>query len=100
MCGGGEAIGSDGLMALTAIQRRVGRLESVFVVDRLPGYPPLTPDDIEALVRRMAGGQTWTEEETARVVKQCPMIQGELMIKAHRGEVIIKRYLGVDLAWV
>ena len=99
MCGG-EGKGADGLMALTAIQRRVGRLESVFVVDRLPGYPPLTPDEIEALAGRMANGQIWTEEETAQVVKQCPIIQGELIVKAHKGEVIIKRYLGVDLAWV
>jgi hypothetical protein len=97
---GGEATGGDWLMALTAIQRRVGRLESVFVVDRLPGYPPLTADDIEALAERMAEGQTWTEEETARVIRQCPIIQGELIVKAHKGEVIIKRYLGVDLAWV
>ena len=100
MCGGEKAIGADWVMALTAIQRRGGRLERVFVVDRLPGYPSLTADEIEALAGRMAEGQAWTAEETARVVKQCPMIQGELVIKAYQGEVTVKRYLGVDLAWV
>jgi len=87
-------------MALTAIQRRVGRLESAIVVDRLPGYPPVTADEIEALVGRMAEGQTWTEEETARVIRQCPIIQGGLVIKAHGGQVTIKRYVGVEPAWI
>jgi hypothetical protein len=48
----------------------------------------------------MADGQTWTEEETARVERQCPIIQGELVIKARKGQVIIKRFVGVDTAWI
>ena len=87
-------------MALTAIQRRVGKLKSLFVVDRLPDYPPLTADEIEALAGRMADGQTWTEAETARVIRQCPINQGELVIRAREGQVIIKRYVGVDSAWL
>jgi hypothetical protein len=87
-------------MALPAIQRRVGRLERVIVVDRLPDYPPLTTDEIETLAQRMARGQTWTDEEAARVIRQCPIFQGELAITAHRGQVMIKRYVGVDLAWI
>ncbi len=87
-------------MAITAIRRRVGRLETVFVVDRLPGYPPLGADEIEELARRTAAGNAWTELEKARIVKQCPIIQGEFVIKAYNGEVIIKRYVGVDPAWI
>ena len=85
-------------MALPTIRRRIGKLENVFVVDRFAGYPPLTVDEIEALAARMVEGEKWTDEETGRVVKQCPIIQGELLISANRGEVFVKRYLGVDLA--
>jgi hypothetical protein len=85
-------------MGLPAIRRRVRNLESVFVIDRFAGYPPLTVDEIEALAGRMAAAQAWTEEETARIVKQCTIIQGELLITATRGEVRVKRYPGVDLA--
>jgi len=87
-------------MALPEIRRRVGRLESVLGADRLPCYPPLTTDEIEALAQRMAGGRTWTDEETTRVIRQSPIIQGELLINAHGGQVTIKRYVGVDLAWI
>ena len=87
-------------MSLAGIRRRVGKLQTVIVVDRLPGYPPLTADEIEALAKRMADGQTWTEEETARVIRQCPISQGELMITAYGGHVTMKRYVGVDPAWI
>ena len=85
-------------MGLPTIRRRVRKLESVFIIDRFAGYPPLTASEIEALAGRMAAGQAWTEEETARIVKQCTIIQGELLITARRGEVLVKRYPGVDLA--
>ena len=42
----------------------------------------------------------WSDEETGRVVRQCPIIQGELLITATRGEVFMKRYLGIDLACI
>jgi hypothetical protein len=87
-------------MGFPAIKRRVGKLESVFAPDRWAAYPPLTPEEIEALAGRMAAGQGWTNEEAARVAKQSPIIQGELLITANRGEVFIKRYPGVDLAWI
>jgi hypothetical protein len=85
-------------MALPTIRRRVGRLETVFVVDPFAGCPPLTMIEIEALAGRLADGGAWTDEEEARVARQCPIIQGELLITAIRGEVFVKRYLGVDLA--
>jgi hypothetical protein len=99
MSGGTETTGADDLMALPTIKRRVGRLEGVFVVDSLQGYPLLTPDEIEALAGWMADGDRWTDEEEARIIRQCPIIQGELMIMAHSGQVTIKRYLGIDTAW-
>jgi hypothetical protein len=87
-------------MGLPTIKRRIGNLESVFAPDRWAGYPPLTAEEIEALAERMEKGKNWTDEETGRVVRQCPIIQGELLITAHRGEVFMKRYLGIDLACI
>jgi hypothetical protein len=87
-------------MGLPTIRRRVGKLESVFAPDRWVGYPPLTPEEIEVLAGRMVKGEKWTDEETGRVVRQCPIIQKELLITATRGEVFMKRYLGIDLACI
>jgi hypothetical protein len=87
-------------MALPTIRRRVRNLESVFVIDRFAGYPPLTPKEIEALAGRMAAGHAWTEEETARIIKLCPIVQGELLIAANRDKVFIKRYPGVEVACI
>ena len=87
-------------MALLAMRRRIGKLETVFVVDRFAGRPPLTMDEIEALAGRAAGGESWTEEEEARLARQCPIIQGELLVTAYRGEVFVKRYCGIDLALI
>jgi hypothetical protein len=87
-------------MGLPTIRRRVGRLESVFAPDRWAGYPPLTAEEIETLAGRMVQGENWSDEETGRILRQCPIIQGELLITAIRGEVFMKRYLGIDLASV
>ena len=88
-------------MPLPAIRQRIGRLEALFVVDRAAGYPPLTAEEIEAMVGRLAAGQEWTDMETARVARQCPFIKGELVITTGlRGRVIIKRLLGIDTALV
>jgi hypothetical protein len=85
-------------MAVPAIRQRVKRLETVFVVDGLAGYPPLSHEEIVALVVGMAGGQKWTDVETARVARQGPHIHGQLMItRGLRGEVIVKRYPGLDV---
>jgi hypothetical protein len=72
----------------------------LFVVDRFAACPPLTMDEIEALAGWAAGGEAWTEEEEARVARQCPLIQGELLITAIRGAVFVKRYPGIDLALI
>jgi hypothetical protein len=86
-------------MALLAIRQRVRRLEGVFVVDRLADFQPLNHQEIEALVERIAGGEEWTREETARVARRCPYIEGELTITTGlQGEVIVKRYPGLDVA--
>ncbi len=84
-------------MALLAVRRRIGRLETVFVVDRVADFPLLSYVEIVALVEREAAGEKWTREERARVAKQCPIIEGELIIREFRGEITVKRLLGIDV---
>lgn len=85
-------------MALLAIQRRINRLEGVFAPDLVAGFPPLTNEEIEELVEQLAGGEKWTDLERARLAKECPYTEGELIIRAFRGEITIKRLIGVDMA--
>jgi hypothetical protein len=85
-------------MGLPTIRRRIGKLEIEFAPDRFAGYPPLTAEEIETLAGRMVKGEKWTDEETGRVARQCPIIQGELLITAERDGVFMKRYPGIDLA--
>jgi hypothetical protein len=36
--------------------------------------------------------------ELGRLEKQSPIIDGELLMTCHRGQVFVKRYVGVNLA--
>jgi hypothetical protein len=85
-------------MPLPAIRQRVKRLEGVFVVDRLADYPPLSHAEIVALAEKDAGGEKLTAIETARLIRQCPYVGGELIIGAYRGEITFKRLIGIDMA--
>ena len=89
-------------MALASLLRRTTRLEQVFVMDTMAGYPPLTSDEIAALAQRMADGDQWTDLEKARVIKQCPYIHGgvdgSVTINVHTGNIYVKRIIGVDMS--
>jgi hypothetical protein len=52
------------------------------------------------MAQQAADGKKWSGEEIARVVRQCPIVQRNLIIAASRGEVFIKRYSGVDVACI
>jgi hypothetical protein len=85
-------------MPLASIRRRVGRLEGVAMFLSLVEYPPLTSPEIEAIAYRVEVGEPLTREEVDRLHHQSPIIEGELLITAYRGNVTIKRYGGLDLA--
>jgi hypothetical protein len=85
-------------MPLASIRRRVDRLQGLDMFVTVINYPPLTSPEIEAIANRVLAGEPLTKEEVDRLQFQSPIIDGELLITAHRGTVFIKRYGGLDLA--
>jgi len=83
-----------------AIQRRIRDLEAGFASALMPDYPPLTCSEIADIERRARAGETLTRVELARVERQSPIVDGELLMTCHRGRISMNRYLGVDLAQV
>ena len=67
---------------------------------RLDKYPPLTRSEILRIEQRARRGEEPNRLELARVERQSPIIDGELLMTAHRGQLFLKRYLGIDLAEV
>ena len=64
----------------------------------LGNYPPLTSPEIEAIAYRVKIGKPLTGEELDRVHRQSPIVDGEFLITASRGNVFVKHYVGVDSA--
>ena len=87
-------------MPKPSIQRRIRALEAILAVALIPEYPPLTAAEIEALALRIQRKDTLTRIEVDRLERQSPILQGELLMTCRRGEVHVKRYIGVDLAEV
>jgi len=83
-----------------AIRRRIRDLEAAFASALMLDYPPLTRSEIADIERRARAGETLASVELGRLERQSPIIDGELLMTCHRGQVFIKRYLGVDLAEV
>jgi len=76
----------------------IARSEATCSWALLDTYPPLSPSEIEDIEARARRGEEPTKLELARVERQSPIIDGELMMTCHRGQLFVKRYLGVDLA--
>jgi len=85
-------------MPIPSIRRRLGKLEGVAMFVTAVDYPPLTSPEINEIACRVKMGKLLIAEELARLTQQSPIIEGELLISTHRGNVSIKRYPGVDLA--
>jgi hypothetical protein len=85
-------------MPIPSLRRRIGKLEGVAMFVTAVDYPPLTSTEIEGIASRFQTGKLLRADEVARLERQSPIVEGELLITAHRGNVFIKRYPGVDLA--
>jgi hypothetical protein len=83
-----------------AIRRRIRNLEAAFASALMPEYPPLTHPEIADIERRTRAGESLTTVELGRLERQSPIIEGELLMTCRRGQVFLKRYLGIDLAEV
>ena len=81
-----------------SIQRRICALETITALTQTPEYPPLTAAEIDEIARRIHEGETLTRIEVDRLERQSPVVQGELLMVCHGGQVNMKRYLGIDLA--
>jgi hypothetical protein len=62
--------------------------------------PPLTRSEILGIEQRARRREEPAKLELARVERQNPIIDGELLMTAHRGQLFLKRYMGIDLAEV
>ena len=85
-------------MPIGSIRRRIRALESVLLFASVMKYPPLSPSEIESIAGRVKMGRGPTGEEVTRLEQQSPVIQAELLISAHHGNVFVKRYRGIDVA--
>lgn len=85
-------------MPIQGIQRRLRALEECSQWVLLDKYPPLTHTEILEIERRARSGQDPSKFELARIERQSPIIDGELMMCCYGGQLSIKRYLGIDLA--
>jgi hypothetical protein len=87
-------------VSVAGIRRRLRTLEAEGSWMMPDKYPPLTRSEIADIETRARRGEEPSKLELARVERQSPIIDGELLMTAHRGQLFIKRYLGIDLAEV
>ena len=87
-------------MSIAGLRRRLGALEATCGWTPVDKYPPLTPAQIAEIERRARHGEEPTKLELARVERQSPIIDGELLMTSYGGRLFMKRYLGIDLAQV
>ena len=87
-------------MSIAGIRRRLRSLEEMSSWMLLGKYPPLTSSEIANIENRARRGEEPTKLELAQVERQSPIIDGELLMTAHRGQLFMKRHLGIDLAEV
>jgi hypothetical protein len=87
-------------MSIAGIRRRLGALEAAGNWILVGKYPPLTRSEIVDIEMRARRGEEPTKLELARIEVQSPVIDGELLMTARRGQLFMKRYWGLDLAEV
>ena len=87
-------------MSIAGIRRRLGGLEATGTWTLVGRFPPLTRAEIADIEMRARRGEDPTKVELARIERQSPIIDGELLMTCHCGRFSMKRYLGIDLAKV
>jgi hypothetical protein len=85
-------------MPLARIRQRLIALEKIGTWARIGKLPPLTSAEIADIAERCRRREWITKVEMARVARQSPIVDGEIIMTGYRGKLIIKRYVGVNLA--
>ena len=85
-------------MPIPSIRRRVGKLESSGTLYSPIDYPPLSLSEIEEFACRARDGDRFSRQERGRLQQHSPIVGGEVLMTAYRGQVVVKRYPGVDLS--
>ena len=85
-------------MPMASILRRLERVEGSGLFTPPVDYPPLSISEIEEFARRARDGDRLSREESDRLQQHSPIVGGEVLMTAYRGQVVVKRYPGVDLS--
>jgi hypothetical protein len=85
-------------LPIASIRRRLNALETLGLWLRAPDFRPFTSAGVTEIAGRVQTGSRLDKIELGRLEKQSPIIDGELLMTCHRGQVFVKRYLGVNLA--
>ena len=81
-----------------SILRRISALQTIAALTRTPDDLPRTASDIDEFARRIQQGEALAKVELDRLERQSPIVQGELLVTCHGGQLNMKRYIGIDLA--
>ena len=81
---------------MATIQRRVSTLETMASLTLLANLPPLTQGEIEAIVRRVEMRDNFTQQEVTRIERHGTICHGEFLIRVFQGNLVAKRYIGLD----
>jgi hypothetical protein len=75
-------------MSIAEIRRRLRTLEAEGSWMLLDKYPPLTRSEIADIETRARRGEEPSKLELARVERQSPIIDGELMMSCYAGSCL------------
>ena len=64
-----------------------------------PEEPPLTSPEIQLILKRAESGEEPSRSELRRLERQGSVWEGNCVITCYRGNLTVKRYLGVDPSW-
>jgi len=73
-------------------------MEAFLTPPPLREFPSLTPAEIEDIERRIVAGEPMTRVELHRIESQTPIVHTSSILTCVRGNLFLKRYLGVDLS--
>jgi hypothetical protein len=87
-------------MPTPTLRRRISALEAVLFELPVKEFASLTPSEIDEIERRARADDKFTPIELRRIESQSPIVQGSVIVSCHKGDLYVKRYLGLDMSCV